>query len=258
VEGRTDIRLGDAAVHGLANFTKQGGIRPLDDMSPDPAARFNIAVLHASMEIEGKCSPNDYLVGLDTVATCGMDYLALGHWHKPGEFSDGEVKAWYCGAPEVTKYDEAGAAGNVLMVDLSDGGITVSPVPVNKYQWVDRAIDVSTCPPGPALEAEIASLAGDSVIMRLRLNGPLEKGEEVDADGLKEQFEDDFFSLEIDDAKVTYPTTYAEGVFPDETIGAFFVGRMKAKIAEADDESEKAVLEKALARGARYIVEGEV
>ncbi len=252
VDGRT-IKVGDAAIHGRANDTKQGGVRPLSELEPDPDAAFNVAVLHASIEIEGKSSPEDYLLSIEELASSGMDYIALGHWHSKSEFTSGATNAWYSGAPEPTKYDEGDGAGQVLVVELTDGGADVRAFDVATFTWLDETLDVSTCPPVEALNTEIRSRAGDRTILRLKLAGTLNEGEELSAQALEDEFAEEFFHLEIDDAKVGYPLVDVEGLFPDGTIGALFVTSLKESIANTSDEEDRAIMEKALARGAGYI-----
>lgn len=252
VDGSTII-VGDAAVHGRATDSKQGGVRPLAELEPDPNAAYNIAVLHASMEIEGKSNPEDYLLSSEELSSSGMDYIALGHWHRKSEFSSGATTAWYCGAPEPTKYDEGDGAGQVLLVELSADGTDVTAVDVATYTWLEETLDVATCPPGDPIDTEIRSRAGDKTILRLRLTGTLSEGEELIAQALEDEFADEFFHLEIDDSKVGYPLEDVEGLFPDGTIGALFVTRLKESIENASDEDDRALMEKALARGAGYI-----
>lgn len=252
VDGPT-FKVGETAFHGRANDTRQGGVHPLTTLAPDPSARHNVAVAHASVEIEGKSSPEDYLVEPGELASSGMEYVALGHWHRKGEFSSEEVVAWFCGAPEATKYDESDGAGYVLLVELGDGRPSVKPLRVGTFEWKEKTLDVSTCPPGGPLESEIRSLQGDRVILRLRIKGTLQGGEELDAGALEEEFEGAFYHLEIDDSRVRYPLEDVEGLFASGTVGDLYVSRMKALAAEAETDDERAVLEKALSLGAGYI-----
>lgn len=260
IDGLVTARVGEAAVHGRANDTKGGGVHPLEELEADAGAKYNIGVLHASMEIEGKASPDDYLVDLGRMGACGMDYIALGHWHRFAEFKAGAVKAFYCGCPEITKFDEADAAGDVLVVTLDEAGATptVKRVPVGKYKWIDKEIDVTTCPAGGPLESEIKDCAGEDVIMQVTLSGTINPGEEISAGDLEDEFGEEFFQLTVDDSKVGYQVEAVEGMFSENTIGALFVGRMKQAIDNAADDEQRALLEKALARGSHYIADGEV
>jgi DNA repair exonuclease SbcCD nuclease subunit len=55
----TVIKVKDAAIHGRPNDTKQGGVHPLEELTSDSSAKFNIAVIHASVEIEGKSNRSE-------------------------------------------------------------------------------------------------------------------------------------------------------------------------------------------------------
>ena len=252
IDGVT-ITVGDTAVHGRANDTKQGGVRPLVELQPSPDATSNVAVIHASVEIEGKYSPHDYLVSFEEIASSGMDYIAMGHWHKMAEYSSGGVQAWYSGAPEITKFDEADGAGYVRIVEVSGGKVTARSEYVSRFRWREESIDVSACPPGGPLESEIESLGGDDVLLRVRLKGVLGKGMEVVTDDLEEDLAEGFFHLEIDAGDVGYPVEEVENLFADGTIGSLYIARFKGLVEEAETDEERSLLEEALYRGASYI-----
>lgn len=246
------FRVGDVAVHGRANDTKQGGVHPLSELRPDPEARHNIAVVHASVEIEGKAHPDDYLVSPEEIASCGMDYVALGHWHTRNDFSSGETVAWYCGSPEPTKFGEEGA-GCLLLVELSEGALAVRPLPTGKYTWLVREFDLGSTPPGEALESEIRSHGGEDVLLRADIRGLLPKGVELDLEELGEKLGEHFFHLEVRDAGMRLPLEEVEALFPEGTVGAIYVSRLRGLIEEAKDEEERSILEEALYLGASYI-----
>ncbi|MDD5747727.1 MAG: DNA repair exonuclease [Actinomycetota bacterium] len=248
-----DVIVGNTAFHGRSNDTKEGGVHPLQDLSPDHDAEHNIAVIHASVEIEGKSNPNDYLVSQDEVAASGMDYVALGHWHRKADFTSGGVAAWYPGAPECTKYDEADGAGQVLIVEIEDTGVKVQPCDIGRFTWLDEPIDLSVYPPGGPLESEIKSRAGENVLIRVRLQGVLPRGQVVDPAELEEELSGLFCHLEVDDSGVGLPLDDVEGLFAEGTIGALFIEQLKERIEQADSEEEKELLQEALYLGAGYI-----
>lgn len=250
----TLINVKDAAIHGRANDTKQGSVHPLIELRSDPKAKFNIAVIHASVEIEGKANPYDYLVSTKEIATSGMDYIALGHWHRMNEFSTKGVTAWYCGSPEATKFDEADKAGHILLVDLGKK-ITVESKKVGQYEWVDKIIDVSTTPPGDLLNSEIEKIKGEKMLLRLQLTGTLPSGCEVNANLLEDEFSDSFFYFEVNTSKLGYPVKKVEQLFAQGTIGALYVTRLKELIKQAATKKEKALFEEALYLGASYIAQ---
>ena len=253
IDGST-AKINDVAVHGQANTTKQGGVRPLLALGPDGESKINIAVVHASIEIEGKSNPSDYLVSPEEIARSGMDYIALGHWHRMCDFGNGKTKAWYCGAPEATKFDEADKAGYVLLVDLK-GDISVSAKRVGYFEWLERSVDIEVSPPGESLNHDIDKLAGKNVLLRLQFKGTLPEGQTLDVDMLESEFGSKFFYFSIDDSKMHFSLAEIENTFAEGTIGSLFVARLEDLISKAKSEEEKKLLKEALRVGGNYLAQ---
>ena len=248
----TMIKVKDAAIHGRPNDTKQGGVHPLKEIKPVDTTKFNIAVIHASVEIEGKSNPEDYLVNTKEISASGMDYIALGHWHRMCDFSIQGVTAWYSGSPEVTKFDEADMAGNVMLVNLGEK-TEVQAKKVGHYEWLIKTLDVAISTPGDLLNSEIEKLCGENVLLRLQLKGILPQGYDIDADLLEEDFADNFFYFTVNTSKVGYPVKKVDKLFAEGTVGYLYVERLKKLIKQAKSKAEKEQLKKALYLGSSNI-----
>ena len=78
-----------------------------------------------------------YVGSLDafpTAAFPAMDYIALGHIHKPQKVG-GLEHIRYCGSPIPLGFDEARQQKEMLLVDLGAHGLTaVTPLPVPRFQ----------------------------------------------------------------------------------------------------------------------------
>ena len=78
-----------------------------------------------------------YVGSLDAFPTSAfppVDYIALGHIHKPQKVG-GLDHIRYCGSPIPLGFDEAGQQKEVLLVDLdADGLRAVTPLPVPRFQ----------------------------------------------------------------------------------------------------------------------------
>lgn len=291
VHGNT-FRVGEVAVHGRANDTKGGGVRPLAELSPDPEARYNVAVVHASLEIERKSNPDDYLVSFEEIEKSGMDYVALGHWHNAADYSAGKAVAWYSGSPQPLGFDEEGA-GKALLVELKEpdrhvpggkdegsgdkargggargkGGFraTVTPLEIRRYSWMVRRIDLGellgkatgsgTLDVLEALEKRLREWAGGKegeLLLRVELRGLLPRGIQLDLEEMTEGLRDRFFHLEIRDAGIAYPLEGLEDLFPEGTAGYHYVRHLKALIEGERDERKREILEEALYLGAHYL-----
>ena len=249
----TSVEVDGAVVHGRANDTKQGGVRPLRDLKRDTKATANVAVVHASIEIPGKSNPEDYLVTPDDIAKSKMDYVAMGHWHKRGDYSSGGVAAWYSGAPETLKFSEANGAGDVLLVEIHNRKAAVEPRHVGQFTWLEKTVDVAKFPPCGPLEAEILKSAGKDVLLKVRLRGVVPKDSKIDPTEMEQSLSEEFFHIQIDASGIGYPLEGLEGMFPKGTMGAIYVRQLKGQIKKAKTKEETALLEEALHRGAGFI-----
>jgi len=245
------FEVGDAVIHGFATRSK-GRERPLRALSLDPEAKLNVAAVHGSMKIASKSNPEDNLITTEDIARGGWDYVCLGHWHTYQDFSVNGVSANYPGAPEQLKFSESGGAGagSVLIVDIDDSGARVEPVQVGRFTWLEKTIDLTKFPPGPALDAEIEAAAGAEVLLRVKFAGVLARGVAVDAREYEEKFAEDFFHIEVDTSKVGFQLDDVEGLFPKGTVGALYVERLRRRIKKTKNAEERERLEEALHRGA--------
>jgi exonuclease SbcD len=241
-----------ATFTGYPNDSKQGGIRPLKEVGPDPEADINVAIIHASIVIKGKSSPDDYLASQEDISRSGFTYVALGHWHRRGDYSSGGTTAWYPGAPEPLKFDEGDGAGDVLLVDIGAKKVSVEPRHVGQFTWLEETYDVAKYPPGGPLESELKKVAGAEVLLRGHLRGVAPKGLRIDPVAIEEDLAGEFFHLEVEASRVGYPMNNLER-FPSGTVGAVFVQDMKKRIRSARNPEQKALLEEALYRGASYL-----
>jgi DNA repair exonuclease SbcCD nuclease subunit len=64
---------------------------------------------------------HDYFVSKTEIRAAGVQYCALGHWHKVAEYFPGNpFRAWYCGSPETLQFEDGDASGFALEVVLDD------------------------------------------------------------------------------------------------------------------------------------------
>ena len=246
----TSFEVAGFHIHGCP-LDGSCGARPLRDLKPDQEAEGNVALAHGSIQIPSKSSDDDSIVTRQEISTSGLDYVALGHWHKTADYSSGGVSAWYPGTPEALKFGESEGQGNVLLVTIDCGQVKVEARRVGRFSWVEKTIDVSVFPPGGALEDEIRSDAGEDVLARVKLTGTLPKGARVDVDELTEALEADFFHLEIDAGGVGRRQEDVE-VFPQGTLPALYVERLREIIKKAEGRDRER-LEEALYRGASVL-----
>lgn len=91
-----------------------------NSLQRDPnGADYQIGLVHGSMPTPGKTGDLDS----ETIERSELDYIALGDWHSPRDFSAGRTTAWYSGSPEMIMPDQD-LPGKVLLVEFSGDGMS--------------------------------------------------------------------------------------------------------------------------------------
>lgn len=245
------------AIHGRANEVCRGGTPPLAGIGRHPEARFNVALAHASIALPHLMQDpdHDYLVSAADVRAAGVQYLALGHWHKCAEhFSGDSFRAWYAGSPETLQFEDGDASGYVLEVVLREEGVDVRRERVGHYTWVARDLDVTGIPDRQALEREVLSLAGDDRVVRVVVTGTRPAEAAFDPAAVREPLAPRFayFQIEAGDVRTRWEDFDPTSLFPPGTVGAAFVNLAKEQLAAAPEEN-RAHWEQVLRRGAALL-----
>ena len=253
---RLHIPAASLTIHGRPNRATRGGDPPLVGLAPDPQARCNVALAHASVARGdvGSDPDHDYFVSAQELDASGMQYLALGHWHTAGpQLPEAHAVAWYAGPPEPVQFPDADAesTGVALEVQLEAGQpVQVIPHPVGHYRWCQARIDVSNCPGPEALRAAVQACAGPDVIARIQLHGTLAAAAACDPEALRDALAGQFAHLLLDatGTRTRWDTFDPATVFPPGTIGATYVRLAQAALQGAGP-GEQALLAEVLRRG---------
>ncbi len=95
--------------------------RPLHGYVPGDPAAWRVVLTHGHYVPSGDKSDRSSRITQEEIGQLQCDYLALGHWHRFVDVSEGDVKAFYSGSPE-----PANAESTVNLVTLDpDGGVLV-------------------------------------------------------------------------------------------------------------------------------------
>jgi len=121
--GRYEVfEVGEAAVHCVPHVATEVGLRAaLDSVSPLPAKRFNVLLMHGGLRGTGEQYSlgefNEVTIVKDVLARFdAFDYVALGHYHRHIHIG---ANAWYSGSPERFHQNEAGYKKGFIEVDLA-------------------------------------------------------------------------------------------------------------------------------------------
>lgn len=199
------------------------GLRPVE-----PCGLPEIGVYHGNPEKPG---PYRYL-SEETLAGCGLDYLALGHIHKM-QMPKQAGKTWY-GWPGVALgrgFDECGVHG-VFYMEVGQGTCKTEFLPLPGPRYEKLAVAYGDTPRLPA--------DSGNVICRLTVTG---EADEPDFEGLKKALEPKFLALDLRDETVPKRDIWA--ACGDGTLRGLALAALKTQF---DDGEEAAVL------AARYIL----
>lgn len=245
------------AVHGRANLVNRGGEPPLKGISPDPRARFNIAIAHASVPMAGieADDEHDYYVRQEDAAASGMNYVALGHWHRFQQcFPDTHVSVWYPGPPECVGFVGSSARGTAAAVTVSDSGVEVKPVECGRYRFADISLDLAGQEDDAVIREILDREAGAETVIRLTLAGRPAPHFRPSADALEEEFEKKFAWIEVrDQTQRTVRAAELRGAFLPGSIGDVYCRLVEEKLKDASEEQRRHYSE-VLRRGAALLL----
>jgi exonuclease SbcD len=239
----------DLTVYGRANLSPTGTESPLRGLARNDETKYHVAMAHGEMAIEGKSAGDYYPIEGREIAASGMNYVALGHWHRFADFSQGDVKAFYCGAPETLSFEEGEESGYVLLVSIDESATRVEKKRVGKYLWKTVNLEIEAFETEQGLIKEIQKHADPNTLLRVRLSGLKPVTWDVGEERLVDELEDSFFLLEVIGGELTTSLEpIRAGDFPETTVMGQFLRLMEKRI-EAADPDEKPVLEEAFRRG---------
>lgn len=252
----------DAVIYGRVFDTKRAPESPLHgfDASGDGRATWRIGMIHGALSIRGRTDADEVVIDAEEIATSGLDYLALGHWHSELTARAGQVQYAYSGAPEPVAVDQD-RAGNVLLVtlDLVDGArrVTVEERQVGRTKFERIDVDAGELASQAAFVEWLVARSDPDLILDVRLTGVKPDELDLDVDEVEAAVGGSFHKVRIRDAAVP---ALSQGAIPGEdTIAGAFIRDVEARIAEleaAEDREQARELRDVLRLG-RLLLSGQ-
>lgn len=238
-----DINL---TVYGKPNLSSNSYTSPLRGLRRTTSTTFHVALAHGSFYIPGKVAEDDHPFKPEEIKTSGMDYIALGHWHRPYMCSD-NPPAWYPGPPEWIPDQKE--VGNVLIVNLSASGkAKIEPKRVGLRDCDEIEVETGSVGSSVELREEISHGANKNLIRIVTLKGLRDAELIIDTEKLEHELREGFFFLRIIDQSHPKLKEISEATYERQLIKARFIKLMKEKIQNSEGE-EKDVAENALQYG---------
>jgi DNA repair exonuclease SbcCD nuclease subunit len=234
----------DLTVYGKPNLSNRSYISPLKGLKCSTSSKFHIAMAHGSFYIPEKIAEDDHVFKIEEVKASGMDYLALGHWHRVYSCSE-KPPAWYSGPPEwIPDQRERGA---VLLVSLLDSGeVKVEPKKLGLRDYDEVEIDMSEIQELATLKARISDGANQNLIRRVTLKGLRDAELIANPEELETELGENFFHLGVMDK--SHPKSGEVTEDEERLIRNRFIKLITGQIENSEGE-EKDIAENALQYG---------
>jgi DNA repair exonuclease SbcCD nuclease subunit len=234
----------DLTVYGKPNLSNRSYISPLKGLKPSTSTKFHIAMAHGSFYIPEKMAEDDHVFRLEEVKASGMDYLALGHWHRVYSCSE-KPPAWYSGPPEWIP--DQTEKGGVLLISLSDSGeVKVEPKMLGLRDYDEVEIDISEIQDLAKLKVRISEGANQNLVRKVTLKGLRDAELIVNPEELETELGENFFHLSVMDK--SHPKSGGSTKDEERLIRNKFIKLMERQIESSDGE-EKDIAENALQYG---------
>ena len=178
---------------------------PLVEMAANAARdKIKIGMTHGALAIEGKHQPSDQPIALDAATRAGLDYLAVGHWHKPQAYDDGRLAM--SGTPEPDDFGQE--SGSVSLVEISAPGRkpTITRIDSATLSWRSVTVDLLHRQPTPDVLTEAISgndTPPGSTALRIELVGPVSPEHRDTLSSTVAQATEDYAVVLVDDRTST-------------------------------------------------------
>lgn len=234
----------------LYGMAYTGGItlatRPLRDFPHTGEPGVHIAVFHGTL---GLPAHGERSLPIDeaALAAAGYDYVALGHIHRPSRRMLPSGPAVYPGCNEGKGFDDPGVPF-LTFANWEGGHAKVEEIPIAVQAIRSTDLDLTLMKDADDVDDALSALADEDAIQRVRLTGASHLPD-LDLERLHARHAAGFDHLVIDDAAVAIAPDLVRRWAAEPTIRGAFVARMERRLQQAEDEGERAVLERALRYG---------
>ena len=257
-------------IHGFGWTSFQDRSQPLKGYVALRPDLINILVIHGDLAGKDMVAHSQYLpIPFSDLENSGMDYVALGHIHAPGEFRAGKTVAAYPGCPEPLDFGDEGERG-VFMVRIGEKSGPVAKVETEFIPMATRQVrkvdlDITGFDtPERVLNAVLQCGDEDSRrrdLWAVSLTGMADPELGLDLPVIEREAGEGFFFLKL---VPEYRPAYDLATLGDsrrDTLEARFVREMQAQIsaaAKGGDERAAKVTENALYYGLDALRQGKI
>lgn len=215
---------------------------PFDQFEVSPGRGRRIAVLHGSLD--AAWSDRSIPLRSSALQSIGLDYIALGHIHRPGEQRLGPGWVCYPGRIEGGGFDDPGGA-ELVLYDPGEDEPRPRRLPFPSRPIAEETWDLTGMDTRRELTDRFEEAADAARILRVHLTGHPPFA--IELESLRDRFAGRFFALELIGPEAT--EIALESIESEPTIRGAFARQARRRIEAAADEEERATLRAALRHG---------
>lgn len=243
-------------VYGKAVLRRDSKDGPLKGLRPTEATRWHVGMAHGNVLVGGVENPSRP-IGLEEIADCGMNYVALGDWHSFAEYSQGDVRAVYSGSPEPMSFDNK-SAGFVASVSLEEGGVQFEKIRVGRISSDQIELNISRMNEMEIIKV-LAERADPLLMLEVTLTGLLDVGSVIASDRIEHGLSPQFYYIRCRDQTHPQLENISPTDYPPEHVIGKFIELMKEHLAASEgDEKARRRAEQALQIGVALLEGKEV
>lgn len=225
-------RIPGVTFYGLPFQAQNQGERVLQGFKRAECPGWHVGLLHGQVQLASIQAEDYQPVTAEDIAGCGLDYLALGHYHRFLDCTRGSTRAYYPGSPHRLDFTP-GISPQVLLVTLdATTSIQVEPVPLPDRPFLTWEFNVAQ---PENIYRQLRLSQDPRACARLKLVGQTEASVASLVADLREKFQSAYFSLVIEDQTQMAIT---DGDSASTIIGVF-KRRIEERLAKCSDEAER-------------------
>ncbi len=112
----------DCRLYFRPNRSNRSRRSPIDGLVRSGGEKYHIGLAHGSLVLGGLNLDGDFPIDPADIGAGGLDYLALGHWHRPRREQVGGTTVVYAGIPQPLGFGDP-EEGTAARVTISDAAI---------------------------------------------------------------------------------------------------------------------------------------
>jgi DNA repair exonuclease SbcCD nuclease subunit len=255
-----DLKL---RIYGVAFKSFYEEKASLENLGLVDESYINILLIHGTLDMNFRKSLYNPVKSTE-LAALGMDYVALGHFHRMFKKTAENLRIYNPGSPEPLGFDEEGEHG-VFIGSIEMGwnsekkfDIGFYNVSTRDYRTLEVRVD-SACSDSQVIDmitCETEGLDGENMLLNIVLKGYTEPGYMIDTAKIKNVFSDSFFHFNIENE--TLPSYNFDELSSQPGLKGTFTRKMMKRIEGAESEKERYLLRKSLNYGIEALDRGKV